>query len=200
MSQSKRSVSDNPPAGRATGRKRSAHADILPPQLGALGRSSPQGRLLQAAYEGDGARMESLLSEGVQADTRDERGRSALMLACMRLNGDAVSTLLRFGADPSAKDEDGLTASDHLERSRESLVDAFDKGDEGTALAFVRSMDQSSRISSPSNPTSKDAGHMQAILGILSCESDRFVKGFVAVGKIRELLEGKRAEVGSRDP
>jgi len=56
--------------------------------------------------------VELLLSRGVGVDLVDDRGRTALMIAAERGHPEIVARLLQAGADPSARDNGGLTALD----------------------------------------------------------------------------------------
>jgi hypothetical protein len=55
------------------------------------------------------ATMQSLRDEHVGIDTRDASGRTALMLAILDGQLDAVEALLKHGADPNATDAHGTT-------------------------------------------------------------------------------------------
>lgn len=56
--------------------------------------------------------VELLLSRGAGVDLVDDRGRTALMIAAERGHPEIVARLLQAGADPSARDNGGLTAID----------------------------------------------------------------------------------------
>lgn len=58
------------------------------------------------------ATIDLLLSKGADIDQRDDRGRSALMIAAERGHADVVRHLMATGADPLAKDQDGKRAVD----------------------------------------------------------------------------------------
>lgn len=69
------------------------------------------GRLLDASYRGDGARVSALLAAGADPDARDDEGRPALVLAAASgaPGAGAVRALLRGGADPDASTGSGWT-------------------------------------------------------------------------------------------
>jgi hypothetical protein len=77
-------------------------------------------RLIQAATEGHDAVVRQLLVVGAPANFADERGTTALMIAGR--NGDLgmLQFLLSRGADPSARDAQGLTVFELAERSPET--------------------------------------------------------------------------------
>jgi Ankyrin repeats (3 copies) len=66
-------------------------------------------QLRRAAANGDALGLQSLLDEHVGVDTRDARGRTALMLAIVNGRLNAVEVLLKHGADPNATDAHGTT-------------------------------------------------------------------------------------------
>ena len=53
-----------------------------------------------------------LLARGASLEARDDRGRTALMIAAQRGHAQIVTTLLAVGADPKARDREGQTATD----------------------------------------------------------------------------------------
>jgi len=53
---------------------------------------------------------EWLLNEGADVDAPGPRGYTALMFAVKRKEEDAIRMLLRYGADPDRKSEDGMSA------------------------------------------------------------------------------------------
>jgi hypothetical protein len=78
--------------------------------LAAAGRSSdPATELRRAAEIGDLPEMQTLLDSEPLIDARDENGRTALMLAALRGQSQAVDVLLAHGADPNAADGHGTT-------------------------------------------------------------------------------------------
>lgn len=66
--------------------------------------------LMQAAAEGDVARVRSLLAAGADANARDEEGATALMRAAHAGHLDAVRALVDAGADVDATDDRGWGA------------------------------------------------------------------------------------------
>jgi len=58
------------------------------------------------------ATISLLLDRGARTDDRDNRGRTALMIASESGHAGAVELLLKRGADPSLKDKDGKDAGD----------------------------------------------------------------------------------------
>jgi Ankyrin repeats (many copies) len=73
-------------------------------------RSAPQPAALHsAAASGDTVQTTALLNQGAALDTRDEHGRTPLMLAVMQGRLDVVRLLLNRGADPNIADSAGRT-------------------------------------------------------------------------------------------
>ena len=71
------------------------------------------------APESDGILTAQLLLEAhVQLEHRDDRGRSALMIAAGRGHAKMVGLLLAHGADPSARDKAGKTAAQLTESAQ----------------------------------------------------------------------------------
>jgi hypothetical protein len=76
----------------------------------ARSRSTPQPAALQsAAASGDTVQTTALLNQGAALDTRDDHGRTPLMLAVMQGRLDVVRLLLNRGADPTIADGAGRT-------------------------------------------------------------------------------------------
>jgi ankyrin repeat protein len=78
--------------------------------LGVLGwrlyrRSVEPGLFLRAAANGDTARVRTLLDDGVNVNTRDVHGMTALQSAAMNGHTSTVRLLLQKGADPQGYDE-----------------------------------------------------------------------------------------------
>ena len=69
----------------------------------------PPAALRRSAETGDLQKLKTLLDEQVEIDSRDASGRTALMLATLHDQADAVNALLAHGADPNAADTDGTT-------------------------------------------------------------------------------------------
>jgi ankyrin repeat protein len=65
--------------------------------------------LWQAAETGDMPALKSLLDKRIDINSRDDNGRTALMLATLHGQTRAVKMLLAHGADPNAADADGTT-------------------------------------------------------------------------------------------
>jgi ankyrin repeat protein len=59
-----------------------------------------------------GPTIRRFVDAGIPVDLRDERQQTALMLAAWAGRAESVATLLELGADPHAKDADGITAID----------------------------------------------------------------------------------------
>ena len=53
--------------------------------------------------------LQEILNYGVEVNTRDKRGRTALLLSCFYRQMDSVKVLLKARADPSIADEDGFS-------------------------------------------------------------------------------------------
>ena len=58
-----------------------------------------------------------LLRGGAQVDARDDLDQTPLMLACDFSNMPLIQVLLRHGASPLAKSQDGLSALDYAKKS-----------------------------------------------------------------------------------
>ncbi len=59
-----------------------------------------------------------LLDAGAQVNTRGPQGTTALHLAAMTANAQAIELLLKRGADPTLRDAQGKTALDHAREQR----------------------------------------------------------------------------------
>lgn len=80
--------------------------------------------LIQAAQEDDLDKIKTLLKQGADVNTRDEKGQTALVWACRVTRHDpsqwtprkrrVVQLLLAAGANPNVADEYGMTALSHL--------------------------------------------------------------------------------------
>jgi len=68
----------------------------------------PAAAFRRAAESGDLAALAALRQKQSNIDSRDQLGRTALMLATLHGQTDAVSALLAYGADPNAADADGI--------------------------------------------------------------------------------------------
>ncbi len=69
--------------------------------------------LVEAADQGDVARLRMILSAGADVNAPDAQGMTLLMRAASQGHLEAVFVLLDFGADPAMKDAQGKTAADH---------------------------------------------------------------------------------------
>jgi ankyrin repeat protein len=74
------------------------------------GRLRADASLCDAASVGDRRRLRKLLAEGVDPNSADEDGTTALMAAASAGQADAVRSLLEGGADPDIQDVSGMTA------------------------------------------------------------------------------------------
>jgi hypothetical protein len=63
-----------------------------------------------------------LVDAGISVDLRDERQQTALMLAAWAGRAESVTTLLELGADPHAKDADGVTAMDKAQEKGHTRI------------------------------------------------------------------------------
>lgn len=74
-----------------------------------------QTALMRAArYNGFTPMTAELLKHGASADTADKQGNTALILSARYNTADVIKTLLRYRADPDAKNAEGKTAADYL--------------------------------------------------------------------------------------
>jgi uncharacterized protein len=72
--------------------------------------STDAEKLLKAAEAGDGARIEALLANGVDINSRDKRGFTPLMYAAANDRVETIAFLVRRGADVNARSDIGETA------------------------------------------------------------------------------------------
>lgn len=72
--------------------------------------SSPAGRLIGAATDGDVKLVQELLKDGTDVNTRDWDELTALIPAASAGNLEIVKILVEKGADINAADKDGITA------------------------------------------------------------------------------------------
>jgi len=66
-------------------------------------------RLRWAAEKGDLSKLQPLIAQGADINSRDSRNRTALLLAVQNRHADIVKALLENGADPSLADLKGNT-------------------------------------------------------------------------------------------
>jgi hypothetical protein len=71
--------------------------------------ADPAAAVRRAAEIGDLSGLQMLLTKQTDIESRDAVGRTALMLATLHGQTDAVAALLAYGADPNAADADGTT-------------------------------------------------------------------------------------------
>ncbi len=62
-----------------------------------------------AVYDGDVAKVKELLSEGLDVNSRDGFGRTPLMLAVHQNHGEIAKLLIDNGADPNARQSEGVS-------------------------------------------------------------------------------------------
>ena len=91
-----------PAVPRARGEAHSTDAMVA-------GAVDPAAALRRAAEMGDLPGLKALLEKQADIDSRDAVGRTALMLATLHGQTNAVAVLLAYGADPNAADADGAT-------------------------------------------------------------------------------------------
>lgn len=65
--------------------------------------------MLLAAETGDLEQLQRCLDESTDIDSRDDAGRTALLLATLHDRKEAVAFLLAHGANPNAADAGGVT-------------------------------------------------------------------------------------------
>jgi len=69
----------------------------------------PAAALRQAATSGDVSALQASIDERADIESRDDSGRTALMLATLHGQLDAVKFLLAHGANPNTEDQRGTT-------------------------------------------------------------------------------------------
>jgi ankyrin repeat protein len=83
--------------------------------------------LLDAIRANDNDRVQNLLDEGVDPNSKDERQKSALMYAALYAGPRVLDLLIRAGADLNHRDKDGMTAlvwAAHSYESAKLLIEA----------------------------------------------------------------------------
>lgn len=91
-------------------------------------------------YNG-GKNLKVLLELGGSVEDRDAYGSTALHIACVFCNADAVELLLENGADAAAKDDDGLTPKDVFARTvqrNKEIAEEYGYGSEDDRLREER--------------------------------------------------------------
>lgn len=71
---------------------------------------APNWRLADAARDGSLSRVQTLLDQGVDPNSRDRSGTPALVWAAIRSQTNTLGQLLSAGADPALGDRNGVTA------------------------------------------------------------------------------------------
>jgi len=99
---------------RAPGNASTMTAIAAAPRVGAAvaptaAPAEPAASFRRAAEIGDLSGLQRLLVKQTDIDSRDAAGRTALMLATLHGQTDAVAALLVYGADPNAPDGNGTT-------------------------------------------------------------------------------------------
>lgn len=72
-------------------------------------REIRKSRLIWAASDGDAARLESLLADGGDADTKDNAGWTLIIWAARNRHAAAVEVLLKHGANPNVAEDGNMT-------------------------------------------------------------------------------------------
>jgi hypothetical protein len=97
-------------AGGVSARQLSAPGPSAVASMAAARSSADSAVALRHAAEiGDLATLAALVGKRTDIDSRDDAGRTALMMATLHGQTDAVTTLLAHGADPNAADAEGTT-------------------------------------------------------------------------------------------
>jgi hypothetical protein len=88
---------------------------VLAPGGALMAQTPPSDRELRiyaglhaAAATGDVAAIEQLVADGERPNVQDSHSRTPLMVAAFRRQPAAAQALLRLGANPNARDEDGF--------------------------------------------------------------------------------------------
>src|SRR3954467_9315171 len=78
--------------------------------LGVAARADDASALLQAAYEGDAARVAQLVKAGAQVNQANVFGATPLSEAARRGDAGVLRILLEAGANPDSPNAEGQTA------------------------------------------------------------------------------------------
>jgi len=97
------------PAARSARQPQAYAAPAAPAALAGLDTTQTAEAFRQAAAAGDLSALATLRSKQYDIDARDSSGRTALMLAIVHAQADAVLALLDYGADPNVADARGVT-------------------------------------------------------------------------------------------
>lgn len=92
--------------------------------------SRQEEELREAAFRGDVENLRRLLASGVNLETRDDEGQTALLNAVQGPNPEAVKVLMQAGADREARD--GESATPLMWAVRSAFEEHYDR-----ALAVV---------------------------------------------------------------
>ncbi len=65
--------------------------------------------------------VEFLIKQGCEVNSQDAKGDTALHYACYMENVDLIRALLTHGADPNAKNHDGISSVDSADDNEEIL-------------------------------------------------------------------------------
>jgi ankyrin repeat protein len=93
----------------------------------ASGAEDPNQALFVAAASGQVERLDSLLAQGADVNSKNGAGRTPLMGAAFSGNVRVIRKLLAFGADPNTADNRGVTA----------LMEAAAQGYEDAVKALI---------------------------------------------------------------
>ena len=87
--------------------------------------SQKETSLIQSAYKGDLATVETLISIGIAVDVQDKKKRTSLILAANNGHTSVVEFLFDHGADLNARDSDGQSALIYASRRSFNETAAF---------------------------------------------------------------------------
>lgn len=99
-----------------------SYIDLSLRDPGLVSRQAPV-ILWKAARSGDFKRVQSLISNGADVNSKNEDGLTPLHVAAVRNRGAVVKLLIDHGADVNTKTEDGQTLLHHV--AREGYVNIF---------------------------------------------------------------------------